>query len=249
MHDHTSAPWHGVCVLILLSACRLLGSAPLACDCGCLMDLSFLFIYFGAFCAPFVFTMHWWSNRSPCRIHRAFDMRNPHCWARAIVSSGRMCFCLHPCSFLSQLRATQHINHTVDQPALVGKPRGYFEVESPPLNSSAHKNLLPGFFFWISFSHRMHKEHEIRSSQFLDVAAPHCNLEAPSRQPLPCERTIINYQNSCTQVSVISQAFLHTKIFILSSHQWKAPAVWKTANRLQISLWRGPKPRPWFVIN
>lgn len=76
----------------------------------------------------------------------------------------------------------------------------------------------------------------MKYGQFLDVAAPHCNLEAPSRQLLPYERTIINYQNSCTQVSVISQAFLHTKIFILSSHQWKAPAVWKTANRLQISL-------------
>lgn len=109
-------------------------------------------------------------------------------------------------------------------------------------------------------SHRVHKEHEMRSSQFLDVAAPCCNLEAPSRQPLPYERTILNYQNSCTQVSVISQAFLHTKIFTLSSHQWKAPAVWKTANRLQISfreevpnhgygLWLTNQHRKWrFII-
>lgn len=127
-----------------------LGSASLACDCDCLMDLSFLFIYFGAFCAPFVFTMHWWSNRAPCQVHRALDMRNPRWWARAIVLSARMCFCLHPCSFLSQLTATQRINHTVDQPALVGTSKGYFEVESPPLNSGARKNLLPGFFFFSS---------------------------------------------------------------------------------------------------
>lgn len=209
-----------------------LGSASLACDCGCLMDLSFLFIYFGAFCTPFVFTMHWWSNRSPCQVHRAFDMRNPHWGDCAIVLSGRMCFCLHPCSFLSQLTATQRINHTVDQPALVGKSKGYFEVESPPSNSGARKNFSISIFFDLLIECIKNMKYV----QFLDVAALHCNLEAPSMQPLPYERTIINYQNSCTQVSVISQAFLHTKIFIVSSHQWKAPAVWKTANRLQISL-------------